>query len=132
MRRGFCSYCLDIQNREHILNQMVKYTQTPEVLFDALSQSTRRKIFEHLSRGGTLSVSDIQEPLGISLPATLKQIRVLKESGLVTCQKKGRTQYCSLNRKKLNKMIDWLLYHQQFWSKSLDRLEKHLKENNKK
>lgn len=110
---------------------MVKYSQAPEELFGALALPTRRKMFEHLSKKGKCSVSDLAKPLQISLPATLKQVRILEESGLVVCEKEGRTQYCSINRASLDQMVEWLIQHQQFWSASFDRLEKELNDKKK-
>ena len=111
---------------------MVKYNHTPEQYFDALGQRTRRVIVEALARCDQLSVSDLQKQVGISLPGTLKHVRVLEQRGLITSMKDGRTLYCSLNRAAFHNMIDWMLNTQQFWNQSIDRLETHLSQSTSK
>jgi DNA-binding transcriptional ArsR family regulator len=53
-------------------------------VFWALSDATRRDVRERLARGPE-SVSELAQPLGMSLPGFLKHLRVLADAGLVTC-----------------------------------------------
>jgi DNA-binding transcriptional ArsR family regulator len=51
-------------------------------IFSALADPTRRFMFECLC-DGRASVNELAEPLPLSLPAILKHLRVLEESGLI-------------------------------------------------
>lgn len=104
---------------------MVKYKRAMEDQFAALGDPSRFSMVTHLSKAGELSVSELASSLSISLPGTLKHVRILESSKVVTCRKEGRVRYCSLNAETLENMIKWLLFHQQFWSKSFDCLESH-------
>ncbi|MEK6690425.1 MAG: metalloregulator ArsR/SmtB family transcription factor [Nitrospirota bacterium] len=70
--------------------------------FKVLSAETRIKIIE-LLKSGSLSVNTIAEALGISQSAVSQHLRVMKQAGLVTDERKGYHIYYSLNKDKLNK-----------------------------
>lgn len=70
--------------------------------FKVLSAETRIKIIE-LLKSGPLSVNTIAEALGISQSAVSQHLRVMKQAGLVTYERKGYHIYYSLNKDKLNK-----------------------------
>jgi DNA-binding transcriptional ArsR family regulator len=69
-------------------------TQVPQIEVDwpfgdyALSDPTRRFMVERLSRGSA-SVSELAEPLEISLAAVIQHLQVLEESGVVKSEKVG-------------------------------------------
>ena len=50
--------------------------------FDALGDSTRRKIFERLALGPT-AVGELASELPVSRPAVSQHLKVLKDAGLV-------------------------------------------------
>lgn len=54
----------------------------------ALSDATRREVFEILSSGPS-SVADIARRLPVSRPAVSQHLRVLKDAGLVTLRTEG-------------------------------------------
>lgn len=70
--------------------------------FKVLSVETRVKIIE-LLKAGPLSVNTIAEALGISQSAVSQHLRILKQGGLVTDERKGYHIYYSLNRDKLER-----------------------------
>lgn len=111
---------------------MVKYRRNPDAVFAALSQPTRRRIVEELSVHGERSFSELQRPLGVSLPAVSKHMEILRMSGLVSCEKRGRTHYCTLNPDAIAPMVEWLAAQRGFWSSSMDRLEAHVSKHKKK
>lgn len=90
-------------------------------MFHALSDANRRAIVERLTRG-TASVSELREPLGISLPAVMQHLQVLQEAGLVTTQKQGRVRTCSLDTAPLSQAEQWLNERRRLWEQKLDRL----------
>lgn len=105
---------------------MVKYL--PEHLdrvFAALSDPSRRTILESLTQGEA-SVSELAQPLGISLPAVLKHLRVLEEAGLLVCRKEGRTRWCRLAGRPLLEAVLWINRYEAFWQTQFDSLSTYL------
>jgi uncharacterized protein YndB with AHSA1/START domain/DNA-binding transcriptional ArsR family regulator len=87
---------------------MLNYHPSLDSAFRALSDPTRRAILERLSRGPA-SVSEIADPLPMSLPAVHQHLQVLEECGLMEWEKKGRVRWCRLDRKGLAAAEDWVL-----------------------
>ena len=69
--------------------------QAPDVLFRALSDPTRRSLFERLSRDGELTVHTITDQAGVSQPAVSKHLAALKLAGLVRDRREGRETHYS-------------------------------------
>ncbi|MEX0668556.1 MAG: metalloregulator ArsR/SmtB family transcription factor [Candidatus Saccharimonadales bacterium] len=68
----------------NILTKSPKSTETDIAkLFDGLGDPTRLKIVCLLLENGELCVSDIKEEIGISMPGTSQQLRVLENAGLL-------------------------------------------------
>ena len=91
-------------------------------MFSALSSSTRRQILSRLERTDGQSVSDLANPLGIKLPAMLKQLGVLEDAHLIARQKVGRTVRVSLAAAPMAEATAWLQRYRRFWSARLDRI----------
>jgi ArsR family transcriptional regulator, arsenate/arsenite/antimonite-responsive transcriptional repressor len=70
--------------------------------FKVLAVETRIKIIE-LLKAGPLSVNTITDALGISQSAVSQHLRVLKQAGLVTDERKGYYIYYTLNKESLDK-----------------------------
>jgi len=68
-------------------------------------------------------VSELAEPLPISLAAASKHIKVLEESGLVSRSVRWRTHVCSLNAMPLAAAQQYLSFYESFWSERLDALD---------
>ena len=110
---------------------MVKYS--PAVLdrtFSAVSDPTRRDILERLARGSA-SVSELAQPLGISLPGLMKHVKILEEADLVKTQKNGRTRECALGPARLDDAAEWIDRYRERWEQRLDRLETYIDEKRK-
>lgn len=73
--------------------------------------------------GGSLTVSELAEPLPMSLAAASKHIKVLEESGLLRRDVQWRTHLCTLNAKPLASAQTWLDFYEQFWDERFDALE---------
>jgi DNA-binding transcriptional ArsR family regulator len=94
-------------------------------IFHALADSTRRAMVERLSRGPA-SVSELAEPLDISLPAVLQHLQVLEGSGLVRSEKAGRVRTCKIEPAALRKAEQWISRRRAGWERRLDRLGEYL------
>lgn len=80
---------------------------------------------ERLSRGSA-SVSDLAEPLEMSLPAVLQHLQVLEESGLVRSEKVGRVRTCGIDPAPLQWVERWIEQRRSEWERRLDRLGTYL------
>jgi len=96
-------------------------------LFKALSDPTRRAIFEHLSREGEQTVHSLTDRAGVSQPAVSKHLGVLKLARLVRDRREGRETHYSVQPHALAPLIDWMSLYGAFWRKRFDRLESLLK-----
>lgn len=95
--------------------------QQLDQVFRALSDPTRRIIVERLCRGPA-SVSDLAEPLDMSLPAVIQHLQVLEESGLVTSKKVGRVRSCRVEPAAFHAAETWFEKRKSTWERRLDRL----------
>jgi DNA-binding transcriptional ArsR family regulator len=99
-----------------------------DALFSALANPKRRAIVAHLTEGEA-SVSELAEPLGVSLPALTKHLAVLERAGLLEHHKTGRVRRCRLNAAPMSAADDWLRDYRLFWETRVDSLSRHLKSN---
>ncbi|MFZ0736436.1 MAG: metalloregulator ArsR/SmtB family transcription factor [Candidatus Acidiferrales bacterium] len=100
-------------------------------LFKALSDPTRRAIFERLSRDGEQTVHALTYRAGISQPAVSKHLGVLKLARLVRDRREGRETHYSAQPQALAPLIDWMSLYGTFWRDRFDRLENLLKRMDK-
>ncbi|UGQ45511.1 ArsR/SmtB family transcription factor [Massilia endophytica] len=95
----------------------------PTLVFKALSDPTRRALFERLSQDGELTVHALTDSSGVSQPAVSKHLGQLKVAGLVNDRRQGRETYYAANPKGLAPMMDWFHFYAVFWDQKFDRLE---------
>ncbi|MEV1330604.1 metalloregulator ArsR/SmtB family transcription factor [Micromonospora costi] len=93
--------------------------------FTVLAEPTRRRILDHL-RLGERSVGDLVDTLGVSQPAVSKHLRVLRESGFVTCRTAAQRRIYRIDVRPLRAVDGWLDPYRQLWTRHLDALERHL------
>jgi len=104
---------------------MLRQRPDLDVVFHALADPSRRSIVERLSRGSA-TVTDLAEPLPMSLPAVLQHLRVLQDSGLVRSRKVGRVRTCSIEVDALQPAERWIEERRSSWEGRLDRLGAYL------
>jgi DNA-binding transcriptional ArsR family regulator len=88
-------------------------------VFAALGDPTRRAILARLEQEECVSVSAIAKPLAIKLPALMKHLGVLRDAGLITRRKRGRTVEISLSAAPLHEASGWLHRYESPCSTSL-------------
>ena len=98
-----------------------------DALFRALSDPTRRAIFERLCREGEKTVGDLTQRAGVSQPVVSKHLGVLKAGGLVRDRHEGRHTHYSAQLKSLAPLIDWTSRMAGYWESKFDALENLLK-----
>jgi len=89
---------------------------TYDTALAALSDPTRRKVFERLKPGGR-AVGEIAKGLPVSRPAVSQHLKVLKEAGLVRETRDGTRRIYEIDPKGLGQLRRWL---DQFWDTALD------------
>ena len=90
-------------------------------VFHALGDATRRAILEGLSKG-PISVSQLAEPLDMTLAAVVQHLQILEESGLVRTEKTGRVRICQIEPAGLSVAEKWIVDRRTLWQRRLDRL----------
>jgi len=89
--------------------------------FQALADKSRRTMVERLTLGPA-SVSELAEPLAMSLAAVLQHVQVLETCGLVKTEKVGRTRTCRIERAAMIAAERWITDRRRGLEARLDRL----------
>lgn len=100
---------------------MLNQSESLDLVFQALADPTRRVMVERLTRGPA-SVSELAQPLDMSLPAVVQHLQVLETSGLVRTAKVGRVRTCTIDPKTLSLAEKWISERRALWERGLDRL----------
>lgn len=96
--------------------------------FAVLAEPTRREILD-LLRDGERPVGDLVDRLAISQPAVSKHLRVLRDAGLVDVRADAQRRLYRVRPQPLAEIDEWLAPYRRLWSRSFDRLERHLEDN---
>jgi DNA-binding transcriptional ArsR family regulator len=100
---------------------MVNRSDELDRVFHAIGDPSRRAMVERLVRGPA-TVSQLAEPLAMSLPAVVQHLGVLESAGAVTTEKVGRVRTCQLQPEVLRRAETWLVGQRTDWERRLDRL----------
>jgi len=87
--------------------------------FNALSDPTRRAIFERLA-GAPSAVGDLARAFPVSRPAVSQHLKVLKDAGLVTDRPHGTRRIYQVHPPALEGLRAYL---DSFWTTALDRFK---------
>ncbi|MFI4934145.1 MAG: ArsR/SmtB family transcription factor [Caulobacterales bacterium] len=96
-------------------------------VFRALSDTTRRAVFERLA-AGEQSVSELTAGFAISQPAVSQHLAALKAASLVRERREGRKVYYRIEPTGLAPLLDWVARYRAFWPQRIERLKDVLKE----
>lgn len=97
------------------------------VVFRALSDPTRRAVFERLS-SGELTVSELKAGFPISQPAISQHLAALRSAGLVRERHEGRFTYYRADPKGLTPLAKWIDRYRIFWPARIEKLKTVLKD----
>ena len=95
---------------------------TTSDVFNAIAEPRRRQIIELLSRRPGLAVGAIVVTLGLAQPAVSKHLGVLREVGIVSAKKQGKSRVYDLNPEQLRPVYDWVKTFEKHWERQLDRI----------
>lgn len=102
-----------------------------DAVFAALSNQTRRDLIERLA-GTDATISELAEPLDMTLPAVSKHLRVLERAGLVTRRRDGKSRRCALRPQGLHQVESWIQERREFWAPTLDSLAAHVEQESQR
>lgn len=94
-----------------------------DAIFRALSDPTRRGLFEQLCREGDTTVVGLLPGAGVSQPVVSKHLKILKAAGLVRDRPEGRYTYYSAQREALAALNDWTAEMSGFWNDRFNDLD---------
>jgi len=100
-----------------MLDQRIDLDRT----FQALADKSRRSMVERLTLGPA-SVSELAEPLAMSLAAVVQHVQVLEACGVVKTEKVGRTRMCQIDPAAMTAAGQWITDRRRGWEARLDRL----------
>lgn len=106
---------------------MVAAAQQLDLVFDALSDSTRRAILERLV-DGEATVNELVALSNLSQPTISKHLKVLERANLVSRGREAQFRPVRLNAVPLASAVMWLGNYRGFLEGSLDQLENLVKE----
>jgi DNA-binding transcriptional ArsR family regulator len=94
--------------------------------FAALADPTRRAILARLASGDA-TVSELAEPLPISIQAVSKHLKVLEGAGLITRGRTAQLRPSHLEGTPLKQVADWIEGYRSFWERGFERMDKRLR-----
>jgi DNA-binding transcriptional ArsR family regulator len=94
--------------------------------FAALADPTRREILARLASGDA-TVSELAEPLPISIQAVSKHLKVLEGAGLITRGRTAQLRPSHLEGTPLKQVADWIEGYRSFWERGFERMHKRLR-----
>ena len=98
---------------------------SPGATIEVIAEPSRRRILDALA-GGEQPVQALVERLAMSQPAVSKQLRVLRDAGLVQVRPEGQRRIYRICPEPLMDLDRWLEPYRRLWRESLDRLVDHL------
>lgn len=111
-----------------MISAMARAATTSDV-FNAIAEPKRREILV-LLRAGERPVTDLALELGMTQPGASKHLRVLREVGLVSDRKAGKQRLYGLDARGMRQVHEWTGGFEQFWNRSLDRLDAYVQDLN--
>lgn len=99
---------------------------TPTSAFAALADPTRAGIVALLARRGELAAGEIGAEFTTSASAISQHLKVLREAGLVTVEKRAQQRVYRLDVSALAGAQGWLADRTRQWNARMDKLAAHI------
>jgi DNA-binding transcriptional ArsR family regulator len=96
---------VDVEAAALILKYMLQYPI--DELFHALAAPGRRAMVDRLARSPA-TLTELAEPMDMTLTAVTQHLRILEASGLVHSYKQGRTRHCRLRGAAMDQVTKWI------------------------
>ena len=92
--------------------------------FNAIAEPRRREILEFLA-ADERSVGEIVEAMALNQPSVSKHLQVLREVGLVSARRDGRSILYRTNADGLRTVHEWSAMFAKYWRSQLRRIKTH-------
>ncbi len=97
-------------------------TSSPDHVFAALGDPTRRAVLALVGRRGPLTATELAERLPVSRQAVMKHLDLLRTAGLVDSEKEGRAVRYVLRSQPLDDAAAWMAGVGSAWDRRLAAL----------
>ena len=97
-----------------------------DATFLALADPTRRYLIRRIVTDAPVTATELASGLPISRQAVAKHLALLRSSGLVSVERRGRERRYRLIPRPLTEAAAWLRAVEAEWDGHLDALERHL------
>ena len=101
--------------------------EAQNAIFRALSDPSRRAIFERLTQG-EYGVKELTACFDISQPAVSQHLATLSDALLVAGRRDGRRTFYRASPEGLAPLVDWISQYRAFWTERIDVLQTLLNE----
>jgi DNA-binding transcriptional ArsR family regulator len=99
-----------------------------DAVMRALSDPTRRAVFERVVRSNEITVVELTRGSGVTQGAISQHLKSLKRAGLVAERPEGRNVFYRARPEGLGPLVDWMDHYGVFWRKRFANLRALLKE----
>ncbi len=96
-----------------------------QAVFRAIAEPTRREILGLLA-AKEMTIGEVAGHFDSTRPAVAKHLKILKESGLIRVETRGRERINTLNAAPLKDVADWLAFFDRYWDQKLGKLKQAL------
>ena len=72
-------------------------------------------------------MSELAEPLPMSLPAVSRHLKVLERAGLIARSREAQWRPSRMQAEPLDDAVDWIQSRKRTWEDRMDRLDAHLR-----
>lgn len=100
-------------------------SSSTDLVFAALANPTRRDVLD-LLLDGARPVHEIAERFDMTRPSVSEHLKVLRDAGLVTEERRGRQRVYAVSPDPLTDLRDWLAPYERFWRTKLADLRTYL------
>ena len=95
---------------------------SPDAVFDALGDPTRRAVLELVGRTGPATATELAAHLPVTRQAVVKHLDTLRSAGLVASSRTGRDVRYELRSSPLESAAAWMDRVGTTWDRRLARL----------
>ena len=97
-------------------------TAAISALLKALSDPTRRSVYERIVGATEITVVELTKGSGVTRGAVSQHLKSLKSAGLVAERPEGRNVYYRAEAQGLAPLVDWMGHYGLFWRERLEGL----------
>ena len=92
-------------------------------IFSAIADPTRRRIIQMLATNDLMAGEVAVRVGGMSRPAVVKHLNILRGAGVIITERRGRTRVNRLNVVALDEVANWAAEISRFWDGRLTALK---------